>query len=74
MHNTLMVMDNALAIVGGRNMSDPYFEVDPRANFRDLDAEDGVLRAAYREFTRAGGPPSRTGSLLERAQTALQCV
>ena len=37
MHNKLMVMDNALAIVGGRNMSDPYFEVDPRANFRDLD-------------------------------------
>ena len=37
MHNKLMVMDNALAIVGGRNMSDPYFEVDPSANFRDLD-------------------------------------
>jgi putative cardiolipin synthase len=37
MHNKLMVMDNALAIVGGRNMSDPYFEVDPTANFRDLD-------------------------------------
>jgi putative cardiolipin synthase len=25
MHNKLMVMDNAIAIVGGRNMSDPYF-------------------------------------------------
>jgi cardiolipin synthase C len=37
MHNKLLVMDNALAIVGGRNMSDPYFEVDPKANFRDLD-------------------------------------
>ncbi len=31
MHNKLMVMDNALAIVGGRNMSDPYFEVDPES-------------------------------------------
>ena len=37
MHNKLMVMDNAMAIVGGRNMSDPYFEVDPELNFRDLD-------------------------------------
>jgi hypothetical protein len=36
MHNKLMVMDNAVAIVGGRNMSDPYFEVHPEFNFRDL--------------------------------------
>jgi len=37
MHNKLMVMDNAVAIVGGRNMADAYFEVDPKFNFRDLD-------------------------------------
>jgi putative cardiolipin synthase len=37
MHNKLIVVDNAVAIVGGRNMSDPYFEVDPEFNFRDLD-------------------------------------
>jgi putative cardiolipin synthase len=37
MHNKLMVMDNTVAIVGGRNMSDPYFEVHPQFNFRDLD-------------------------------------
>ena len=37
MHNKLMVMDNAMAIVGGRNMADAYFEVHPEANFRDLD-------------------------------------
>jgi cardiolipin synthase C len=37
MHNKLMVVDNAVAIVGGRNMSDPYFGVDPAQNFRDLD-------------------------------------
>lgn len=37
MHNKLMVMDSALAIVGGRNMSDPYFEVNDIANFRDVD-------------------------------------
>ena len=37
MHNKLMVMDNAVAIVGGRNMADAYYEVDPKFNFRDLD-------------------------------------
>jgi putative cardiolipin synthase len=37
MHNKLLVVDNAVAIVGGRNMSDPYFGVDPTRNFRDLD-------------------------------------
>src|SRR4030095_16880106 len=54
MHNKLMVMDNALAIVGGRNMSDPYFEVDPRANFRDLDiaAAGPVVRDLSGVFDR----------------------
>ena len=54
MHNKLMVMDNALAIVGGRNMSDPYFEVDPRANFRDLDiaAAGPVVRDLSNIFDR----------------------
>jgi len=54
MHNKLMVMDNALAVVGGRNMSDPYFEVDPRANFRDLDiaAAGPVVRDLSNVFDR----------------------
>jgi putative cardiolipin synthase len=54
MHNKLMVMDNALVIVGGRNMSDPYFEVDPRANFRDLDiaAAGPVVRDLSGVFDR----------------------
>ena len=54
MHNKLMVMDNALAIVGGRNMSDPYFEVDDKANFRDLDiaAVGPVVRDLSKVFDR----------------------
>ena len=54
MHNKLMVMDNALAIVGGRNMSDPYFEVDPTANFRDLDlaAAGPIVRDLSHLFDR----------------------
>ena len=54
MHNKLMVMDNALAIVGGRNMSDPVLRGGPRANFRDLDiaAAGPVVRDLSRVFDR----------------------
>ncbi len=41
MHNKLLVMDNALAIVGGRNIGDHYFGVHTEANFRDLDVAAG---------------------------------
>ena len=37
MHNKLMVMDNAVAIVGGRNIGNHFFGVATDANFRDLD-------------------------------------
>ena len=37
MHNKLFVADNALGIVGGRNIADSYFGVRPDQNFRDLD-------------------------------------
>ena len=36
-HNKLMVADNAIAIVGGRNIADIYFGVYGVANYRDLD-------------------------------------
>lgn len=41
MHNKIMIMDNAVAIVGGRNIGDHYFQVHTDANFRDLDAVAG---------------------------------
>jgi putative cardiolipin synthase len=37
MHNKLFVMDNAVAIVGGRNIADVYFGVRPEHNYVDLD-------------------------------------
>jgi cardiolipin synthase C len=37
MHNKLMVADNAVAIVGGRNIGDIYYGVNTIANYRDLD-------------------------------------
>ncbi len=37
MHNKLLVVDNAVALVGGRNIGDQYFQVDPESQFADDD-------------------------------------
>src|SRR5262245_48078302 len=37
MHNKLLVMDNTVGIVGGRNIGDVYFGVQKDYNYRDLD-------------------------------------
>ncbi len=37
MHNKIFLADNAVAILGGRNIGDDYFGIDPKLNFRDLD-------------------------------------
>ncbi len=37
MHNKLMVADDQMAIVGGRNIGDDYFGLGERLNFVDLD-------------------------------------
>ena len=52
MHNKLFVMDNAVAIVGGRNIGNHYFEVHQQVNFRDLDVAAGgpVVREASGVF------------------------
>jgi putative cardiolipin synthase len=54
MHNKLVVVDNALAIVGGRNIGDHYFGVQTDANFRDLDiaAAGPIVRETSRVFDR----------------------
>ena len=37
MHNKLFVVDNAIALVGGRNIGDQYFQIDPASQFGDDD-------------------------------------
>ena len=37
MHNKLMVIDNAIAVAGGRNIGDEYFAANPRFEFGDFD-------------------------------------
>src|SRR5271165_4925450 len=37
MHNKLLVADNSMALVGGRNIGDQYFQIDPESQFADDD-------------------------------------
>ena len=37
MHNKLWLADNGMAIVGGRNLGDEYFDAEPHLNFTDID-------------------------------------
>ncbi len=37
MHNKMLVIDNAMALLGGRNIGDQYFQIDPDAQFADDD-------------------------------------
>jgi putative cardiolipin synthase len=53
MHNKAFIVDNAVAIVGGRNIGDPYFSVSEQgANFRDLDlfAAGPIVGAVSAQF------------------------
>ena len=51
-HNKVMIADNAIAIVGGRNIADHYFGVHGESNYRDLDtvAVGPVVRDASPVF------------------------
>ena len=52
MHNKLWIADNAVAIVGGRNLGDQYFDAHSEINFTDLDilAAGPVVRELSRSF------------------------
>jgi putative cardiolipin synthase len=52
MHNKLLVVDNAIALIGGRNVGDPYFQMDPDGQFADDDVFSAgpVARELSRTF------------------------
>lgn len=37
MHNKLLVVDDAVALMGGRNVGDEYFQIDPESQYADDD-------------------------------------
>lgn len=55
MHNKLMVADNTVALVGGRNIGNQYFQMDPESQFADDDVfvagpVAGQLSATFDEY------------------------
>jgi putative cardiolipin synthase len=52
MHNKSFIADNKVAIIGGRNIGDDYFNADKDNNYRDLDllAIGPVVQEASRTF------------------------
>lgn len=54
MHNKLFVADNTLAVIGGRNLGDAYFDASNEGNFVDLDVLAGgpVVKDLSRSFDR----------------------
>ena len=59
MHNKLLVADDAIALVGGRNIGDPYFQLDPDAQLADDDMfvagpVAGELSATFDSYWNSG--------------------
>ena len=52
MHNKAMIVDGIVAITGGRNIGDEYFDAGHRTHFRDMDVMifGPVVREISREF------------------------
>jgi putative cardiolipin synthase len=52
MHNKVMVVDGLVGIIGGRNLADEYFGLDPAANFRDMEFLVGgpIVQSLTRSF------------------------
>lgn len=52
MHNKSFIVDNKIAVIGGRNIGDDYFDASVNTNFRDLDlvAIGPVVADASRTF------------------------
>ena len=58
MHNKLLVVDDAIGVVGGRNYQDDYYDWDAEYNFRDRDVllagpEARVMAANFEAFWNA---------------------
>jgi putative cardiolipin synthase len=77
MHNKLLVVDNAVALIGGRNIGNQYFQMDPESQFADDDVFAagpivGQLSATFDEYwnsrlaipAEALGPKQRTAVAL----------
>ena len=59
MHNKLLLVDNALALIGGRNIANQYFQMDPESQLADDDVFAAgpiakLLSATFDEYWNSG--------------------
>ncbi len=75
MHDKLVIYDSRIAITGGRNIADEYFDYDHEYNFRDRDVlvAGEVLPEMQRSFEAFWNSPLSVplATLLENEQQAL---
>jgi cardiolipin synthase C len=77
MHNKLLVADNEAAIVGGRNIGNQYFQIDPGSQFGDDDVVVAGpvvprLSAVFDEFWNSPmAIPAQTVDKLDASEPAL---
>ncbi len=78
MHNKLIVSDNSIALVGGRNIGNQYFQVDPVGQFADDDVfvagpVAGRLSATFDDYWNSAlAIPAEALAQRHRGVTALQ--
>lgn len=77
MHNKLLVVDNAVALVGGRNIGNQYFQMDPESQFADDDVLaagpiTARLSASFDEFWNS--PFAIPAAALDRHQGSAQAL
>lgn len=73
MHTKLLLVDNQMAIVGGRNIQDRYFDWDPEFNYRDRDVwVAGNITQAMQENFNAFWQSERTYSATQLNDVVLQ--
>ncbi len=77
MHNKLLVVDNAVALIGGRNIGNQYFQMDPDSQFADEDVFAAgpiamQLSATFDEFWNSRfAVPATALNRSQRSQSAL---
>jgi putative cardiolipin synthase len=77
MHNKLLVVDNAVALVGGRNIGNQYFQMDPESQFADDDVFAAgpiamQLSATFDEFWNS--PFAIPAAALDRHQSSAKAL
>jgi cardiolipin synthase C len=80
MHNKLFVVDGVIVVLGGRNIGDQYFQVDPESQFADDDvfaigaAVDGLARTFDRYWNSELAVPAQALARGRRAAARAQAL